>query len=68
MITKEAIFENLDNCKDNGYFDKGGALYKATPEEIAEDMITCAADCEGYAIEDLTPAIKEWLDAHYPGR
>ncbi len=62
MILRKVVYENLNNAKENGYFKPGEQLHGATPEEIANDLLAYAVDCE--PIDDpqlLVPYIVEWL-------
>jgi hypothetical protein len=53
---------NLISAEANGAFEPDGSLFKATPEEIADDMAALAADCENYSADMLLPYVREWLD------
>jgi hypothetical protein len=60
--SREAIFENLDNAKENGYFEPGEYLHEHNAEDLAIDMMCYAEDCETSSVEYLKPFIQEWLD------
>jgi hypothetical protein len=61
-MIRDIVFSNLNCANENGYFEKDEHLFGATPEDIAEDMISYAADCENYTVEQLLPHVKEWLE------
>ena len=60
LETKEIVFNNLDAAKENGYFEIGGHLRDATPEDIATDMNLYADACIEFSHEEMIPHIVEW--------
>jgi hypothetical protein len=60
---REIVFSNLTNASEAGQFEPDGYLYDATAQEIADDMIFHAADCEDYTADMLLPYVREWMDA-----
>lgn len=58
---REIVFSNLEDARINGAFRVDGSLYGASAEEIADDMVALAADCEDRSAEELLPYIREWL-------
>lgn len=58
---REIVFANLDCAADNGAFEVGGYLSGAKAEEIADDMVSMASDCEDYQPGELVPFVEEWL-------
>jgi hypothetical protein len=61
---KQIVFDNLDSAKENGAFESGEELDGATAEEIAEDMVVYADDCDEFTTEQVLPHIKEWIKAN----
>lgn len=59
---KKIVYDNLDNSRDNGYFEKGEQLHGANAEEIADDMMAFSADCEKLNAEQLKPHVETWLE------
>jgi hypothetical protein len=59
---RELVFSSLDNARDNGYFNEGEYLHKATISEIALDMSGMSDDCCEYAADTLMPYIQAWMD------
>jgi hypothetical protein len=58
---REIVFASLTSAAENGYFKSGEYLDGATAEEIADDMLAFAPDCEAFNAEMLLPYIREWL-------
>lgn len=58
------VFSNLDSAEANGYFDPGEQLDGVTADEIADDMIALAEDCESSTQSELLPFVEEWLAMH----
>jgi hypothetical protein len=58
---RELVFSNLNSAKEGGYFECGEYLDKATPEEVADDMVALASDLEDYRAEDIISYVREWL-------
>lgn len=57
---KKAVFQNLLNAKDGGYWDgMRGAfpLKEESDAHIAQELISYAADMEDYSVEELLPHI-----------
>jgi hypothetical protein len=61
-LIRKIVFSNLDNAKENGYFERGEYLDGATPEEVADDLVALADDLERYLPKDILPYVKEWLE------
>jgi hypothetical protein len=62
MNLRNIVFTNLDHALVNGYFERGEYLDNATAEEVADDMVAMASDCENYTAEQILPHVKEWLE------
>lgn len=58
---RNRVFANLDNARENGFFDPGEQLHGATPEEIAGDLIAYAEDLANCDEEDLAAHVRDWL-------
>jgi hypothetical protein len=65
---RQIVFANLNDARANGAFEPNEHLDGATAQEIAEDMVAMAEDCENFRAAELVPFVQEWLDAqaHQP--
>jgi hypothetical protein len=59
---REIVFSNLTNASEAGQFEPDGYLFDATAQEIADDLVALAADCEDYTPDQLLPYVREWMD------
>jgi hypothetical protein len=59
---REIVFANLTNASEAGQFEADGYLFDATAQEIADDLVALAADCEDYTSDQLLPYVREWMD------
>jgi hypothetical protein len=63
---RQIVFGNLQSAAEGGQFENDGSLFGATAEEIADDLVALAADCEAYQAADLLPYVREWIDIGTP--
>ena len=55
------VFRNLDNARENGYFDPGDLLHGATAADLVADLRAFAEDCYDKPANALLPHVIEWL-------
>ena len=56
VISRESVFESLDNAQENGY-----NMREMTLDEIVVDLKTYDADCEHVPNGLLRTFVAEWL-------
>jgi hypothetical protein len=61
LEVRQIVFNNLSSADQNGSFKTDGYLFGYSAEDIADDLIMCASDCEAYTAAMIIPYVKEWL-------
>lgn len=61
MGLKETVYADLDNARDNGYFQPGEMLHGADAEILALDLIAYSEDCYDVPESVLRQYCEAWL-------